>query len=111
MDLMDVTESLRRDRKVNSRDKKHQLRRIENLEDELAEMRLFVAVLLQHLLQKGIATPQELLALKEKLDLADGDCDGRLNAKIDSNGDPIPTEPKPEPQSNLDALNVIWEDE
>ncbi|WP_425617945.1 hypothetical protein NA78x_001635 [Anatilimnocola sp. NA78] len=64
---------------------------IEQLQVEVAELRLQVAVLIQVLIQSGIATQPDLERCLADLDAADGKIDGQFD------GNPVTGEPAPPP--------------
>lgn len=55
--------------------------RLAQVEDELGELRLYVAVLLRLATSRGLVTGDELKQIVETLDVSDGTADGRFKGK------------------------------
>jgi hypothetical protein len=82
LDIGDIQEEIARLRaEVESRGTADPGERMRALEDQVAELRLYVSVLLRIVTSKGLVTQDQLRRLAEALDSADGTQDGRFTGK------------------------------
>ena len=82
LDIGDIQEEVARLRaEVESRGANEPGQRIQDLEDQVAELRLYVSVLLRIVTSKGLVTQDQLRRFAEALDAADGRRDGRFTGK------------------------------
>ena len=97
----------RRDRARESRDRRNAAEAAEKSKfdailDEIAELKLVVATMLNHMIHKGMLNDEELTKYSEVIDALDGKVDGMFHGTVEPDGTLMPDKPKP--RSDLDDL-------
>lgn len=77
--------------------------------DELAEVKLVLACVVNVVLAKGLVSEEELIAAADEIDLLDGKADGKLNGKVAPDGTitPEPERPKKPPGAIDDLADAV----
>jgi hypothetical protein len=70
--------------------------------DDIGELKLAMATIINVLIAKGVVTDQELLAQAEVIDAMDGESDGQFTGHVQPDGKIAPD--KPRARSSLDDL-------
>ena len=70
--------------------------------DEIGELKLAIATLLNVLVTKGMVTDAELMAQSEIIDAMDGEVDGQFTGYVQPDGKLLPDEPRA--RTSLDDL-------
>jgi len=78
--------------------------RFEILEDDLARMALLVHALSEACVRKGVLTREEITAMIEEVDLADGQADGKLDPAVMRPEDQQRPRHPPTPREHLREL-------
>jgi len=97
----------RRDRARKSRDQRNAAEAAEKSQfdailDELAEVKLVVATMLNHMICKGVLNDEDLSKYSEVIDALDGKVDGMFHGSVEPDG--MLTPEKPKPRTDLDDL-------
>jgi hypothetical protein len=74
----------------------------EELFNDIGELKLAMATLINVLIAKGAVTEQELLAQAEVIDAMDGESDGQFSGSVQPDGKIAPDQPRD--RTNLDDL-------